>query len=278
MGGAGSMSESEDAEMPNVGSVIPGAPESSSSGVAKPPSRALVTGAVRPKSPPNPPRSPRISSPLVPGADGLLTCGRPGRRLRRRTSGLEVPVTSMTSSPMGERPVFQRTLFLMVRAEVLEFAGGIDMKPVEDREVEVPQAAAAADRPEVEAPAVERADSPDRGTSPSILMSHASKWGFARYRDDPSMHNYALPRPPFQESRSYLALRGLRTSTKPAEYKSHRRYIVQHVLAREAGEPFMYAVIRNKAITQERVTAEEWRNAHKTEHIMFPTRGASRAQ
>ena len=59
---------------------------------------------------------------------------------------------------------------------------------------------------------------------------------------------------------------GLRSKMyKPAEY-----YITQHVLAREAGEPFMCAVIRNKAIGQERVTAEEWKNAHKTECIMFP--------
>ena len=72
-----------------------------------------------------------------------------------------------------------------------------------------------------------------------------------------------------QESRSYLASRG--TSAKPPEYKSNRKYIAQHVLAREAGEPFMYAVIRNKAITQERVTAEEWKKAHETERIVFPT-------
>ena len=74
-----------------------------------------------------------------------------------------------------------------------------------------------------------------------------------------------------QESRSSLASRGTRTSAKPAEYKSNRKYIAQHVLAREAGEPVMYAVIRNKAITQERVTAKEWKKAHETEHIMFPT-------
>ena len=34
----------------------------------------------------------------------------------------------------------------------------------------------------------------------------------------------------------------------------------------------MYAVIRNRAITWERVTAEEWRKANETGHIMFPTR------
>ena len=50
----------------------------------------------------------------------------------------------------------------------------------------------------------------------------------------------------FQESSSYYASRGSRTSARPAEHRSNRRFIVQHVLAREAGEPFMYAVIRNK--------------------------------
>ena len=101
------------------------------------------------------------------------------------------------------------------------------------------------------------------------------------------MHNYAntpYPEHPeeapelkpaevrrFQESSSYIASRGSRTSARPAEHRSNRRFIVQHVLAREAGEPFIYAVIRNKAITWERVTAEEWRKANETAHIMFPT-------
>ena len=31
-------------------------------------------------------------------------------------------------------------------------------------------------------------------------------------------------------------------------------------------------MIRNKAITQERVTAEEWRKANETSHIVFPNR------
>ena len=52
MGGAGSMSESEDVEMPNVGSEIPligGAPginrrETSATAAPKPPPRALITG------------------------------------------------------------------------------------------------------------------------------------------------------------------------------------------------------------------------------------------
>ena len=61
-------------------------------------------------------------------------------------------------------------------------------------------------------------------------------------------------------------------SARPAEHRSNRRFIVQRVLAREAGEPFIYAVIRNKAITRERVTAEEWRKANETAHITTPTR------
>ena len=76
----------------------------------------------------------------------------------------------------------------------------------------------------------------------------------------------------YQESSSYLASRGSRTSARPAEHRSNRRFIVQHVLAREAGEPFIYAVIRNKAIARERVTAEEWRRANETAHIVFPNR------
>ena len=59
-----------------------------------------------------------------------------------------------------------------------------------------------------------------------------------------------------QEQSSYLSSRGSWTSARPAEHRSNKRFIVQHVLAREAGEPFIYAVIRNKAITRERVTAE----------------------
>ena len=64
----------------------------------------------------------------------------------------------------------------------------------------------------------------------------------------------------------------LKPSARPAEHRSNRRFIVQHVLAREAGEPFIYAVIRNKAITRERVTAEEWKKASETAHIVFPNR------
>ena len=102
----------------------------------------------------------------------------------------------------------------------------------------------------------------------------------AGYRNDPErssgipwrcaqLREHALPGAPGQgtgaetggcqaSSSPYLASRGSRTSAKPAEYKSNRL--------------FMCAVIRNKVITEERVTAEEWKNAHKTERIMFPTR------
>ena len=150
-----------------------------------------------------------------------------------------------------------------------------------DREAEVPQAAAAADRPEVEADREDRKakdaigtqkkDEKSGPTSPSIPVSHAPKHtdddgdlrdtamilevtsaqescgGGRKYVNTP----YPGEAPHFQESRSYLA------SAKPAEYKLHRRYIAQHVLAREAGEPFMYAVIQNKAITRERRRVEE---------------------
>ena len=73
------------------------------------------------------------------------------------------------------------------------------------------------------------------------------------------------------EQSSYLSSRGSRTSARP-EHRSNRRFIVQHVLAREAGEPFIYAVIRNKAITREWVTAEEWKKASETAHIVLPNR------
>ena len=131
MGGAGSMSESEDPEMPNVGSEIPpigGAPESSSSGVDRREANATAAqGVSRKKKWERCDRSLRrtlhgsrgslphqcLEAKLEIG--GLLICGRPGQQLRRRTLRLEVPLTSTTSSPIGERPVFRRTLFLMVR-------------------------------------------------------------------------------------------------------------------------------------------------------------------
>ena len=69
-----------------------------------------------------------------------------------------------------------------------------------------------------------------------------------------------------------MSSRGSRTLARPAENRTNRRFIVQHVLAREAGEPFIYAVIRNKAIAQGRVTAEEWKKASETSHIVFPNR------
>ena len=56
------------------------------------------------------------------------------------------------------------------------------------------------------------------------------------------------------ESRACLMSRGSRTSAKPAEATPNRMFVTNHVLAREAGEPFLYAVIRSK----ERVSREEW--------------------
>ena len=75
-----------------------------------------------------------------------------------------------------------------------------------------------------------------------------------------------------REAQSYAMTRGSRTLAKPAETPSHRLFIVNHILAREAGEPFIYAVIRNKAITKARVSQEEWEAAQKTSHIVIPTR------
>ena len=77
---------------------------------------------------------------------------------------------------------------------------------------------------------------------------------------------------PHREAQLYAAARGPRTSAKPAETPSHRLFIINHILAREAGEPFIYAVIRNKAITKSRVSLEEWEAAQKSSHIVIPTR------
>ena len=77
--------------------------------------------------------------------------------------GIDLPTDTFNG---GEGPT---------EAELQEFPGDVEMKPVEeaevpvegkgnapDREAEVPQAAAAASRPTVESPAAKRAASPDR--------------------------------------------------------------------------------------------------------------------
>ena len=119
----------------------------------------------------------------------------------------------------------------------------------------------------------------DTAKTPKADSTQDSRGGMRNYVDTPyPEHPGEAPelKPadvrPYREEASYVASRGSRTSARPAEHRSNRRFIVQHVLAREAGEPFMYAVIRNKAITRERVTADEWRRASETAHIVFPNR------
>ena len=117
----------------------------------------------------------------------------------------------------------------------------------------------------------------DTAATPKGASTQESRGGMHNYVDTPyPEHPGEAPElmpaevRRHQEQSSYLSSRGSRTSARPAEHRSNRRFIVQHVLAREAGEPFIYAVIRNKAITRERVTAEEWKKASETAHIVFP--------
>ena len=337
MGDASSMSESEDVEMtgaaqggPPVGA-NPGG-QSSSAGqreegpVATPkaPPKALVTKTSQ--SPPNPPRSPRVSSPRVSTAEvgnrwssNLRTpratieeenTGDGGSAevddLLPDRGGIDLPTDTFND---GEGPT---------KAELQEYAGDVEMEPEEeaevpaegkgkapDREAEVPQTAAAASRPSVESPAAKRAASPDREErrakprsrmrrqvqparvcrSPTLpnartmtgicgipqrprreLQPRSLKGACAIMWTHPTRSTRGMPAEVrrHQEQSSYLSSRGSRTSARPAEHRSNRRFIVQHVLAREAGEPFIYAVIRNKAITRERVTTEEWKKASET--------------
>ena len=175
-----------------------------------------------------------------------------------------------------------------------------------DREAKVPQAAAAI-RPAVEAPAAKRAacfsdsrnakdpigtqkkDERPGPASPSMPVSHAPKYT----DDDGDLRDTATtPKGASAQDRGgHAQLRehalpgasggstGAETCGGPAFsgvkilpcVKGQRGHLRQHVLAREANEPFMYAFIRNKAITWERATAEEWKKANETAHIMFPT-------
>ena len=118
----------------------------------------------------------------------------------------------------------------------------------------------------------------DTATTPKAASTQEFRGGIHNYANTPyPEHPGEAPelKPAVRHHRehsSYLSSRGSRTSARPAESRSNRRFIVQHVLAREAGEPFIYAVIRNKAITRERVTAEEWKKASETAHIVFPNR------
>ena len=106
----------------------------------------------------------------------------------------------------------------------------------------------------------------DTAATPKAASTQESRGGIHNYANTPyPEHPGEAPELKAAEVRrhrehsSYLSSRGSRTS-------------VQHTLAREAGEPFIYAVIRNKAIARERVTAEEWKKASETAHIVFPNR------
>ena len=196
MGDASSMSEPEDVEMtgaaqggPLVGANPWWAGQREEGPVATPkaPPKALVTkemlASVRPKSPPNPPRSPRVSSPRVSTAE----VGN------RWSSNLRTPRATIEEENTGDGGSAEVDDLLPGRgeidrptdtfndgegpteAELQEFATDVEMEPEEeaevpaegkgkapDREAEVPQTAAAASRPSVESPAAKRAASPDR--------------------------------------------------------------------------------------------------------------------
>ena len=198
MGDGGSMSESEDVNMtgaaqggPPIG-VTPGR-QSSDAGqraeghtaAPKAPPKALVTkemlASVRPKSPPNPPRSPRVSSPQVTATEvgnrwssNLRT---PRATIEEENTGGSTEVDDLLPDREGinlptdtfndgEGPT---------EAEQQEFAGDVEMEPEKeaevpaesegetpDREAEVPQAAAVTTEPSVESSAAKRAVSPVR--------------------------------------------------------------------------------------------------------------------
>ena len=197
MGDGGSMSESEDVDMtsadqggPPIG-VTPGG-QSSDAGqraggqtaAPKAPPKTLVTkemlASMRPKSPPNPPRSPRVSSPQVAATE---VGNRWSSSLRTPTAtieeentggstevddlldreGINLPTDTFND---GEGPT---------EAEVLEFTGDVEMEPEKEAEVpavgeeetpgredEIPQATAATTEPSVESSATRRAASPVR--------------------------------------------------------------------------------------------------------------------
>ena len=183
------MSESEDVEMtgaaqggPPVGATPGG--QSSDAGqraeghaaAPKAPPKALVTkemlASARPKSPPNPPRSPRVSSPEIYTAEvgnrwswSLRTpratieeedtggCAEVDDLLPDRR-GIDLPTDTFND---GEGPT---------EAERQEFAGDVEMELEEEAEVggETPdrEAEVAASGPSVESPAAKRAASPVR--------------------------------------------------------------------------------------------------------------------
>ena len=192
------MSESEDVDMtgaalggPPVG-VTPGG-QSSDAGqqvegqiaAPKAPPKALVTkemlASVRPKSPPNPPRSPRVSSPQVTATEvgnrwssNLRT---PRATIEEENAGGSAEVDDLL--PGREGVDLPTDTFNdggdPTEAEVLEFAGDVEMEPEKEaeapavgeeatpgREAEVPQATTTTTEPSVESPAAKRAASPVR--------------------------------------------------------------------------------------------------------------------
>ena len=198
MGDGGSMSESEDVDMtgaalggPPVG-VAPGG-QSSDAGqqvegqiaAPKAPPKALVTkemlASVRPKSPPNPPRSPRVSSPQVTATEvgnrWSSSLRTPRATIEEENAGGSAEVDDLL--PDREGVDLPTDTFNdggdPTKAEVLESAGDVEMEPEKEaeapavgeeetpgREAEVPQATTTTTEPSVESPAAKRAASPVR--------------------------------------------------------------------------------------------------------------------
>ena len=198
MGDGGSMSESEDVDM--TGAAMGGPPvhvtprgQSSDAGqqvegqiaAPKAPPKALVTkemlASVRPKSPPNPPRSPRVSSPQVTATE---VGNRWSSNLRTPRATIEEENADGSAEvddllPDREGVDLPTDTFNdggdPTEAEVQEFAGDVEMEPEKEaeppaageeetpgREAEVPQATTTATEPSVESPAAKRAASPVR--------------------------------------------------------------------------------------------------------------------
>ena len=196
MGDGGSMSESEDVDM--TGAALGGPPvgvtpakQSSDAGqhaegqtaAPKAPPKALVTkemlASVRPKSPPNPPRSPRVSSPQVTATE---VGNRWSSNLRTPRATIEEENTGGSAEvddllPDREGVDLPTDTFNdggdPTEAEVLESTGDVEMEPEkeaevpavgeeETREAEVPQATTTMTEPSVESPAAKRAASPVR--------------------------------------------------------------------------------------------------------------------
>ena len=88
----------------------------------------------------------------------------------------------------------------------------------------------------------------DTAATPKAASTQESRGGIHNYANTPyPEHPGEAPELKSAEVRhhrehsSYQSTRGSRTSARPAESRSNRRFIVQHILAREAGEPFIYA-------------------------------------